>query len=122
MRRFHALLAVVALAVASTGTLPWDIATAQDDLSGTTWCARQGGKVVARYPAHNVSSGSPVALGHAVRFREFTGGAGADPSDSRISVRMTTLAGSELSMAARAYLTNPAMPESQESANPASVY
>jgi putative hemolysin len=122
MRRFHALLAVVALAVVSAGSLSWGTATAQEEPSGTAWCARHGGKVVARYPARNVSSGSPVALSHAVRFCEFTGGDGADPPDSRISVRMTTLAASELSMAASAYLTKPAMPESGGSANPASVY
>jgi putative hemolysin len=93
---------------------------AQDDAAG--WCTSHDGTVVERYPASMASSDEPVALGTPVQFCEFTGGEGADPADSHISVALTTLASPEPSMAASAYLTKPAMPESGGSANPASVY
>jgi putative hemolysin len=95
---------------------------AQEDPAAADWCARHDGTVVDRYPASNTSSGAPEAFGPPVRFCEFTGGEGADPADSRISVRLTTLASSEPSMAATAYLTKPPMPEGEGSANPASLY
>src|SRR5438034_7797588 len=68
------------------------------------------------------STDAPLAFGAAIGFCEFTGGEGAEPADSRISVRLTTLAATEPSMAATAYLTKPAMSKSGGSANPASVY
>ena len=61
-------------------------------------------------------------MGPTVRFCEFSGGEGAEPPDSRISVHLTTLASDQPSMAATAYLTKPEMAESGGSANPASVY
>ena len=97
-------------------------AIAQEDPAAAEWCAEHGGTVVDRYPASSVSSGSPIALGDPVRFCEFTGGETADPPDSRISVRLTTLASNQPSIAATAYVTKPVMPESGGSANPASVY
>jgi len=93
---------------------------AQDDPAA--WCTSHNGTIVERYPASMASSEEPVALGAPVQFCEFTGGKGADPADSRISVALTTLASAEPSMASTAYLTKPAMPESGGSANPASVY
>ena len=95
---------------------------AQEDPAAAEWCVSHKGTVVERYPASNASSDSPVAMGLPVRFCEFTGGEGADPSDSRISIRLTTLASDQPSMAATAYLTKPEMAESGGSANPASVY
>jgi putative hemolysin len=95
---------------------------AQEDPAAAAWCSDHGGEVVERYPASNASSDSPVALGPGIRFCEFTGGEGADPADSRISVLLRTLSSPEPSMAAIAYLTEPAMPEGDSSANPASVY
>ncbi|MFN8594294.1 MAG: DUF333 domain-containing protein [Thermomicrobiales bacterium] len=114
---------MVALLVALTllgETVP--AALAQDEPAMAEWCASHGGTVVDRYPAQRVSSETPIALGMKIRFCEFTGGAGADPVDSRISIRLTTLASQQPSMAAAAYLTKPALPESGGSANPASVY
>ena len=92
------------------------------DPAAAQWCASHQGTVVDRYPASNASSDAPVAMGPTVRFCEFTGGEGAEPPDSRISVRLTTLASDQPSMAATAYLTKPEMAESGGSANPASVY
>ena len=115
---FHAraVLAIFACLMA----LPLVPVAAQDDPAA--WCTSHDGTVVERYPASMASSDKPVALGAPVQFCEFTGGEGADPSDSHISVALTTLTATEPSMAATAYLTKPAMPESGGSANPASVY
>jgi putative hemolysin len=104
------------------GSLPIRTALAQEDPAAAEWCVSHGGEVVARYPARNASAATPVALSEPVRFCEFTGGEGADPPESRISVRLTTLAAEDPSMAATAYLTKPAMPERSGSANPASIY
>jgi putative hemolysin len=92
------------------------------DPAAAEWCASHDGTIVERYPASNASSETPVALGSSIRFCEFTGGEGADPSDSRISIRLITLASDQPSIAATAYLTTPEMAESGGSANPASVY
>lgn len=97
-------------------------AAVQEDPAAAEWCASHDGTVVDRYPASNASSSAPEALGMAVRFCEFTGGEGAEPANSRISIRLTTLASDKPSMAAAAYLTKPALPESGSSANPASMY
>jgi putative hemolysin len=113
---------LVLLSVALTGVAAAAPAVAQEDPAAAEWCAEHGGTVVDRYPASNVSGGSPTALGDPVRFCEFTGGEGADPADSRINVRLTTLASDQPSMAAAAYLTKPAMAEGGGSANPASLY
>jgi putative hemolysin len=109
-------LAIVAVILA----VPLASVLAQDD--STAWCTSHDGKVVERYPASMATSDKPVALGESVQFCEFTGGEGADPADSRISVSLVTLASEDPSMAATAYLTRPAMSESGGSANPASVY
>jgi putative hemolysin len=120
MTHVHTLLAVsAALVLASITPSP---TAAQEDPAAAEWCASHGGTVVDRYPASSASSDNPIAFGDPIRFCEFTGGEGAEPSDSRISVRLTTLASDEPSMAATAYLTKPEMPESGGSANPASVY
>jgi putative hemolysin len=112
----RAALAVFACLMA----LPLAPVAAQGDPSA--WCTSHDGTVVERYPASMATSDTPVVLGAPVQFCEFTGGNGADPADSRISVALTTLASSEPSMAATAYLTKPAMSERGGSANPASVY
>ena len=119
-RLWIAVAAVLALTVASPFVARG--ASAQEDPAAAEWCASHQGTVVERYPASNASSDTPVALGEAIRFCEFTGGEGADPADSRISIRLTTLASDQPSMAATAYLTKPEMAESGGSANPASVY
>ena len=122
MTKKHAVLAVAGLALAMGAALISPVAVAQDDPSAAEWCVSHGGTVVDRYPASMASSGAPVAMGPPVRFCEFSGGEGADPPDSRISIRLQTLASDQPSMAATAYFTKPAMPESGGSANPASVY
>ena len=114
--------AALALTVAPPFIAPGAYAQEDADPAAAEWCASHEGTVVERYPASNASSETPVALGSPVRFCEFTGGEGADPADSRISVRLTTLASDQPSMAATAYLTKPEMAESGGSANPASVY
>jgi len=112
----RAVLAIFACLMA----LPVVPVAAQDD--PVAWCTSHDGTVVERYPASMASSDKPVALGAPVQFCEFTGGEGADPTDSHISVALTALTATEPSMAATAYLTKPAMSESGGSANPASVY
>jgi putative hemolysin len=112
----RAALAIVVCLLA----IPFTSAAAPEDAAA--WCTSHDGTVVERYPASMASSDKPVALGAPVQFCEFTGGEGADPSDSHISVALTTLTATVPSMAATAYLTKPAMPESGGSANPASIY
>jgi putative hemolysin len=114
--------AALALTVAPPFVASGAYAQAEGDPAAAEWCASHQGTIVDRYPASSTSSDTPVAMGPAVRFCEFTGGKGADPPDSRISVRLTTLASDQPSMAATAYLTKPEMAESGGSANPASVY
>lgn len=116
MLHVRAALAIFAVVLA----VPLAPVSAQEDAS--TWCTSHHGAVVERYPATMASSDKPVALGAPVQFCEFTGGEGAEPADSHISVALTTLASTEPTMAGTAYLTKPAMPESGGSANPASVY
>lgn len=111
-----------ALTVAPPFVAPAARAQEEGDPAAAQWCASHQGTIVDRYPASNASSDAPVAMGPTVRFCEFTGGEGAEPPDSRISVRLTTLASDQPSMAATAYLTKPEMAESGGSANPASVY
>lgn len=122
MPRHHRLFPAIAmaglLALASLGA----VTARQEDPAAADWCASHDGVVVERFPASNASSYAPLALGAPVRFCEFSGGTGADPADSRISVRLTTLAATDPSMAATAYLTKPALPENGGSANPASLY
>ena len=119
MVRFRSLLVTAAMAMTLQGPSP---GAAQEDPAAAEWCASHGGTVVERFPARGAASESPVALGAPVRFCEFTRGAGAEPPESRISIRLTTLVSDTPSMAATAYLTKPALPESGGSANPASVY
>ncbi len=118
MFRLRALLALIAVALVALAPR----AAAQEDPAAAEWCASHDGTVVERFPASHASSGSPIAFGAPVRFCEFTAGEGAESPDSRISIRLTTLASTAPSLAATAYLSKPAMPESGGSANPASVY
>src|SRR3954464_15798852 len=120
--RWLVVAAALALPVAPGFIAPGTYAREGEDPAAAQWCASNQGTVVDRYPASNASSNAPVAMGPAVRFCEFSGGEGADPADSHISVLLTTLASDQPSMAATAYLTKPEMAESGGSANPASVY
>jgi hypothetical protein len=61
-------------------------------------------------------------MGPTVSSREFIEGEGAEPAESRISIRLSTLASDLPSMAATAYLTKPEMRERGGAANPSSVY
>ncbi|MBW3633640.1 MAG: DUF333 domain-containing protein [Chloroflexi bacterium] len=122
MNHVRGVLTVIAVALAVASTFVAPVARAQEDPAMADWCVSLKGTVVDRYPASNASSETPVAMGPAVGFCEFTGGEGADPSDSRISIRLTTLASDQPSMAATAYLTKLEMAESGSLANPASVY
>lgn len=116
------IVSFTALALALAASALAMDAAAQADPAPAEWCAEHAGTVVDRYPASQATTDAPVALGAPVRFCEFTGGEGADPSDSHISIRLETLASDQPSMAAAAYLTKPEMAESGGSANPASVY
>jgi putative hemolysin len=117
-----ARIATAALALAVANAVLAPPAWAQEGQAAVEWCTSHGGSLVERHPASMASSDKPTALGPAVQFCEFTGGEGVDPADSRISVRLSTLASDQPSMAATAYFTKPALPESGGSANPASVY
>ena len=114
--------AAFALTVAPPFVAPGAHAQEEGDPAAAQWCASLQGTVVDRYPASNASSDAPVAMGPTVRFCEFTGGEGAEPPNSRISVRLTTLASDQPSMAATAFFTKPELAENGGSANPASVY
>jgi putative hemolysin len=116
MRLVRAALTIAVCTLA----IPLASAAASEDSAG--WCTSHDGTIVERYPASMATSDKPVALGAPVQFCEFTGGEGADPADSRISVALATLASTEPSMAATAYLTKPAMTAEGGSANPASIY
>jgi putative hemolysin len=120
MTILRTMFGLAVLAFAASALAP--AISAQEDPAAADWCASHGGSVVDRYPASNASSDEPVALGPAVRFCEFTHGKGAEPPDSRISVRLTTLASNQPSMAVTAYYAKPPLPEKSGSANPASVY
>jgi putative hemolysin len=120
--RWLGAAAALTLTIAQQFIATGAYAQEEADPAAAEWCTSHDGTVVERYPASNASSETPVALGSPIRFCEFTGGEGADPSDSRISIRLTTLASDQPSMAATAYLTKPEMAESGGSANPASVY
>ena len=124
MNRLRRVLAAgaLALAIAPPFAAPMAYAQEEGDPAAAEWCASHGGAVVDRYPAIDISSEPPVVLGPAIGFCEFTSGEGADPPESSISIRLTTLASDQPSMAATAYLTKPEMAESSGSANPASVY
>ncbi|MBA2598229.1 MAG: hypothetical protein H0V00_16525 [Chloroflexia bacterium] len=121
MNRLRSALMVAAFNAAIGLPCVASLAAAQDDADAAEWCTSHGGTVVERYPASNTASNPPVALGPAISFCEFTGGEGADP-ESSISVRADTLAATEPSMAATAYLTKPEAPESSGSASPAALY
>jgi putative hemolysin len=122
VKRLSMVFALSALTVTFAGSVFSPSVSAQDEAAEAKWCTDHGGTVVDRYPASMASSDKPVAFGSPVPFCEFTGGKGADPADSRISVRLSTIASDQPSMAATAYFSKPAMPESGGSANPASVY
>jgi putative hemolysin len=126
MNRRHHMLVLVAIALALIVAPPLyaPIARAQEEdyAAAVEWCTSHNGTVVERYPASNTASDAPVTMGPPVAFCEFTGGDGADPPESSISIRLTTLTSDQPSMAATAYLTKPEMTESGGSANAASVY
>src|SRR5829696_120971 len=115
--RWLVIAAALTLTVAPPFVAPGAHAQEEGDPAAAQWCASHQGSVVDRYPASNASSDAPVAMGPTVRFCEFSGGESAEPPDSRISVRLTTLASDQPSMAATAYLTKPDMAESGGSAN-----
>jgi putative hemolysin len=116
------IAAALTLTVAPPFVAPGAHAQEEGDPAAAQWCASHQGSVVDRYPASNASSDAPVAMGPTVRFCEFSGGESAEPPDSRISVRLTTLASDQPSMAATAYLTEPEIADNGGSANPSSVY
>ena len=88
------------------------------------YCVEKGGTVVHRTPALGTNNpDSMLVLGGRADFCEFTGGEGADPPTSRISIDIGSLAASEPTLAVLAYLTRPAMPDGpNDGSNPATFY
>ncbi|MCC6312386.1 MAG: DUF333 domain-containing protein [Thermomicrobiales bacterium] len=120
---FLAMAAFVVVMIA--GVLSDRTVSAQSDAE--TYCRSAGGAVVERTPVLNAASAHPMLLDGAIRFCEFTGGAGAEPADSRIAIGLETLAAVGPTRAALAYLARAPLPEalppsSPGLANPASVY
>ena len=88
--RWLVVAAALALTVAPSFTAPGTYAQESEDPAAAQWCVSNQGTVVDRYPASNASSGTPAAMGPAVRFCEFSGGEGADPADSPQIFRCVT--------------------------------
>ncbi len=116
------------LVVGGIGSILARSASAQSG-DATPYCTTVGGSVVERTPALNAGSANPMLLGNPARFCEFTGGAGADPSDSRIAVAIETLFATKPTLATLAWregapLPDPATPAAGAvgMANPASLY
>lgn len=87
------------------------------------YCASVGGIVRTRTPVFGTNAPTTeIQLGGARQFCEFTGGAGAEPATSWIIVDLNTLYSQQPTLAALAYLTKPALPQSTGGANPASIY
>ncbi len=126
---FLAIFGLTALlVVGGIGSMMARSASAQSG-DAETYCTTVGGKVVERTPALNADSANPMLLANPARFCEFTGGAGADPADSRIVVSLDTLFATQPTRAAlawreRAPLPDPATPAAGMAgmANPASLY
>jgi putative hemolysin len=133
----RSMLLAVGLLVAATGGL----ARAQSDdatpvaLDGTPvpaidlaaaadYCVANGGIVRDRYPAWgtNLPADQWLQLGGSRQFCEFTGGAGAEPPTSWISLSLETLYSELPTLATLAYLTQPPLPTTSGSVNPSAVY
>jgi putative hemolysin len=100
------------------------VTPAIDLQAAADYCVAQGGIVRERYPVWgtNGPASGQVRLGGARPFCEFTGGAGAEPPTSWISLTLETLYSDQPTLATLAYLTKPPLPQVTGGANPASVY
>jgi putative hemolysin len=111
---------LLAQATPSPGATP----VASPAASGAAaYCASVGGIVRTRTPVLGTNDpATQIRLAGAREFCEFTGGAGAEPATSWISVDLDTLYAEQPTLAALAYLTKPPLPQTTGGANPASVY
>jgi putative hemolysin len=75
------------------------------------FCLIQSGVLVERFPFVGTNTSTPVRLDGSRWFCEFTGGEGADPPTSRISIGLSTLYADAPTLAAIAYLSKPPVPE-----------
>lgn len=122
MRRLVTLVSLL-LASFPLGALAQS-ATPIATVDPAAWCVEKGGTVVHRTPALGTNNPDQMlVLGDGVDFCEFTLGEGADPPTSRISIDINSLATSEPTLAALAYLTKPAVPDGpNDGSNPATAY
>jgi putative hemolysin len=107
--------------VLSPAALRAQDATPVSDEDAAAYCIASGGTVVERFPYWG-TNGIPIRLAGSRLFCEFTGGATAEPPESRIAVALDTLYATEPTLAALAYLTRPPVPEITTGVNPATVY
>jgi putative hemolysin len=119
--RWSALIVTATLALAAGHALAWQ-ATPLAGGNPIHDCVAAGGQARERFPALGQPGGEITPLAAPALFCAFTGGAGADPSDSTIEVAADTLFANRPSLAAIAYFAKPPLPKTNGSANPASVY
>ena len=86
------------------------------------FCLIQSGALVERFPFVGTNTSTPVRLNGSRWFCEFTGGEGADPPTSRISIGLSTLYAEAPTLAAIAYLSSPPIPEIADSSSVAVDY
>lgn len=126
MRQLLGLLVFIAALVPSSilaQATPTSGATPVAANDAASYCTSVGGIVRTRTPALGTNDpANQIRLAGARQFCEFTGGAGAEPSTSWISVAVDTLYAQQPTLATLAYLTRPALPKTTGGANPASVY
>ena len=99
-----------------SSSVPPNLQTASD------FCLLQGGILVERFPFVGTNTSNPVQLDSSRWFCEFTGGQGADPPTSRISIGLSTLFAEDPTLAALAYLAKRPVPEVEDSSKLAVTY
>lgn len=115
-----ALATMLVVSGCAAGTLPAAPPPASIETQAAKYCADNGGKVVARYPAYGTNNMATATRLHGERrFCEFTSAG----DGSRISIALDTLYATEPTMAVLAYLNKPPLQEGgSPGANPSSLY
>ena len=115
------LAAGAALAFGAGPALAWQATPVALTGNAVHECIVAGGTIRERAPALGQPGGEMTLLAKTVLFCAFTGGAGAEPADSTIEIATDTLFSPRPTLAAIAWFAKPPLPESNGSANPASV-
>lgn len=127
MRGLISIAGLFVLIVAAAVPAPAQEATPLADVEvgpAAAYCVEQGGIVRHRTPVYGTNGPElwQIELGGARDFCEFTGGEGADPPESWISISLDTLYSELPTLATLAYLTKPPLPGTSGGANPSAVY